>query len=171
MHLRCSENNGWLYKNDALNKNQGPEWSRQMESNNNVSLKVVVILGCLICMSSLGWAAEEPGKWKTAGKEISEAAEAVGNASGEAWRKTKEKTAETWDKTKEKSAEVAEKTVEVSEEVAVETAEESKGFWQKTKETTKSWLEKARAKIHQLTAPEPEPEPEPEPQPQPEPAK
>ena len=62
-------------------------------------------------------------------------------------------------------AEVAEKTAEVSGEVVVETAEKSKGFWQKTKETTKSWLDKARAKIHQMTAPQTEPEPVPQPEP------
>lgn len=127
--------------------------------------KIIVTLSCLVLFSAPVLAVEEPGKLETAGKEISEAAKAVGNATGGVWQKTKEKTAETWDKTKEKSSEVAEKTAEVSEEVAVVTVEKSKGFWQKTKETTKSWLEKARAKIHQMTAPKTEPEPAPQPEP------
>lgn len=159
MRLRCNSRPD-LYKN-------GREY---MKNQQCVLWKIIVTLTCLVLFSAPAFAAEEPGaaeepdKWETAGKEISEAAKAVGSASGEAWQKTKEKTAETWDKTKEKSAEVAEKTAEVSGEVVVETAEKSKGFWQKTKETTKSWLDKARAKIHQMTAPKTEPEPAPQPE-------
>ena len=105
------------------------------------------------------------GNGIAAGKEITEAAKAVGNASEESWQKTKEKTAEVvhgakekgtqvWDKTKQKSSEVAEKTVEVTEDAAAETAVKSKGFWQKTKETSARWYENAKARIHQMTAPD-----------------
>ena len=137
-----------------------------MKSNRRVLGSSIAILACLVLISSHGLATEEPDKWDTAGKEISEAAKAVGNASGESWRKTKEITAdavqgaqktgtEVWDKTKETSTAIVGKTVEVSGEVATGTAETSKGFWQKTIDTSKKWYDKAKTKIHEMTAPEP----------------
>lgn len=137
-------------------------------------LIIVVTLGCLVVISSQVQAGIEPGKWDTVSKEISEAAKAVGDASGESWQKTKEITAETmlnaqetgievWGKTKDKSSELFGKTVEISGNVAEGTAEKSKGLWQKTKEISKEWWEKGKAKMHKLTEPEPqqfEPEPQ-----------
>ena len=129
-------------------------------------VKIVVPLACLLMIFSQVWAVEEPGKWDKVGKEISETARAVGDASGESWQKTKEITAETlhdvqekgaqvWDTTKDKSSEFVDKTVDVSGDVIEETAAKSKGFWQKTKEISKQWLDKAKNKIHDLTNPEP----------------
>lgn len=70
--------------------------------------------------------AEQPGKWEKAGKELSEAAHAVGDATADsskkAWEATKEGSAEAWDSTKEKSKEL--------------------------------W-EQGKAKVHDSTAPEP----------------
>lgn len=136
-----------------------------MVGNKHILFKITVTLSCLLFFSFRVWSTQDPDKWDTAGQEISEAAKAVGNASEESWRKTKEKTAtavhgaketgtEVWDKTKQKSSEVAHKTVDVSEDVAVETAEKSKGFWQKIQETSKKWYAKAKAKIHEMTAPD-----------------
>lgn len=136
-----------------------------MKINRRVLGKIVVILACLMLISSQGWAGKEPDKWDAAGKEISEAAKAVGNASSESWQKSKEITVEAvqgaqktgtevWDKTKEKSSAIVDKTVEVSGDVATGTAEKSKGFWQNTKDTSKKWYDKAKAKIHEMTAPD-----------------
>ncbi len=70
--------------------------------------------------------AEQPGKWEKAGKEVSEATHAVGDAtvdsSKKAWKATKEGSAEAWDATKEKS---------------------------------KEWWEQGKAKVHDASAPEP----------------
>ena len=136
-----------------------------MVRHKHIFFKITVALTCLLFFPIKVWSGQEPDKWNTAGKEISEAAKAVGNASEESWQKTKETTAkavhgaketgtEVWDQTKQKSSEVATKTVEVTEDVAAETAEKSKGFWQKIQETSKKWYTKAKAKIHQMTAPD-----------------
>ncbi len=137
-----------------------------MKNYRSALYAVAITLGCVCILSSYVSAKEEPGKWDAAGKEISEAAKAVGQASEETWQKTKVKTtevvheatekgAETWDKTKKKSSEIVGKTKEVSSDVAEGTVEKSKGFWQTTKDTSKKWLEKAKAKIHEMTASDP----------------
>ncbi len=153
-----------------LENGQLLDWYKRMErymnAQRNVLFKIALICSLLLYSSQV-WAGDEPGKWDAAGKEISEAAKAVGSASSESWRKTKEKTAETigsakekgtqaWEKTKEKSSEVAKKTVDVSENIAEGTAEKSKGFWQKTKEKSLEWLEQVKAGIHKMTADDPQ---------------
>lgn len=111
--------------------------------------------------------AEEPGKWDKAGKEISEAAKAIGEASGEIWDKTKdatgksyekmkEKSAETWSKTKDKRGEIIDKSVDDSGEAADSAAEKSKEAWEKTKEGSAELMDKAKSKVHEMTAPAPE---------------
>lgn len=138
-----------------------------MKRHWSLLLKIVVSLACLLLNFSQIFAGEEPGKWDAAGKEISEAAKAVGDASGESWQKTKEITVETlhnvqgkgasvWDKTKDKSSELVDKTVDVSNDVAEGAVEKSKGFWQKTKEISTKWLDKAKTNIHEITSPEPQ---------------
>lgn len=110
---------------------------------------------------------EELGKWDKAGKEVSEAAKAIGEASGESWDKTKdateksyekmkEKSAETWSKTKEKSGEIIEKSVDASGKAADSAAEKSKEAWDKTKEGSTELMDKAKSKVHEMTAPTPE---------------
>ncbi|MCP4342854.1 MAG: hypothetical protein GY799_29225 [Desulfobulbaceae bacterium] len=138
-----------------------------MKRYRTLLLKIVVSLACVLLASSQVWSGEQPGIWDAAGKEISEAAKAVGDASGESWQKTKEITAKTlhnvqdkgadvWGKTKDKSSDLVDKTVDVSSDVAEGTVEKSKGFWQKTKEISKEWLDKAKKKIHEITSPEPQ---------------
>lgn len=136
-----------------------------MGSNRHIFFKIAIMLACLIFHSATLWSQQEPGEWDKAGKEISEAAKAVGSATEEGWRKTREKTAEmvqgtkaksteVWDKTKQESSEVVEKTVEVSEDIAAEAAQQSKGFWQKTRTTVNKWYDQAKARVHELTAPD-----------------
>lgn len=86
--------------------------------------------------------AEEPGKWKKAGEEIAEAADAVGDAtvdsSKKAWKTTKDGSVKAWDATKKGSAEALDATKEKSHEL-----------WEEGKE-----------KFHEVTAPEPVAQPE-----------
>lgn len=135
-----------------------------MKNLNNILLRIVIVCTCLLLLVSQGFAGEQQGKWREAGKEIGKAARAVGAASAESWRETKKVTvqtvrkaekkgAEVWGKTREKSSEAAEKTADVSQDAAKKTAEKSKGFWQHTKEVTGRWFRKAKVKIHELTAP------------------
>jgi hypothetical protein len=144
-----------------------PKNGEYMKGYRSFLLKIVVSLACVLLVSSQAWAGENLSKWDAAGKEISEAAKAVGGASGESWQKTKKITAETmqkvqkkgshvWGKTKDKSSEIVDKTVDVSGSMAEGTVEKSKGFWQKTKEISKKWLEKTKTKIHEMTTPEPQ---------------
>lgn len=117
--------------------------------------------------SSVTPVVEEPGKWDKAGKEVSEAAKAIGEASGESWDKTKdateksyedmkEKSAETWSKTKEKSGEMIAKSVDASGKVADSAVEKSKEAWENTKEGSTELMDKAKSKVHEMTAPTPE---------------
>ena len=48
---------------------------------------------------------EHPSKWTQAGKEISEAAEAVADASEESWVKSKDATEKSYEELKKKSSE------------------------------------------------------------------
>lgn len=129
-------------------------------------LKIGVILSCLI-LAGQALAEEKKSDWATATREIKEAAMAIGNASSKSWQETKRKTSETFEEAKEKSAEVWDttrekgsdlvgKTGEATGDVAGESVEKSKGFWQRVKEQSKEWLDKARTKIHELTAPKPD---------------
>lgn len=117
--------------------------------------------------SSVTPVVEEPGKWDKAGKEVSEAAKAIGEASGESWEKTKdateksyedmkEKSAEAWSKTKEKSGEMIDESVDASSQAVDSAAEKSKEAWDKTKEGSTELMEKAKSKVHDMTAPTPE---------------
>ncbi len=110
---------------------------------------------------------EEQGKWDKAGKEVSEAAKAIGEASGESWDKTKdateksyedmkEKSAETWSKTKEKSGEMIDKSIDASGKAADSAAEKSKEVWENTKEGSTELMDKAKSKVHEMSAPTPE---------------
>ena len=89
----------------------------------------------------------EPGKWKKAVNEISEAAHAVGDAtvdsSKKAWDATKEGSEKAWDATKEESLEAWDATKEGSEKA-----------WDATKEKSQSAWEKGKAKLHDATTPE-----------------
>ena len=118
-------------------------------------------------VSSVTPAVEETGKWDKAGEEVSEAAKAIGEASGESWDKTKdateksyedmkEKSAEAWSKTKEKSGEMIDKSVDASSQAADSVAEKSKEAWDKTKEGSTELMDEAKSKVHDLTAPTPE---------------
>jgi phage-related tail protein len=77
----------------------------------------------------------EPSNWSKAGEEISEAADAVGDATADTskkvWKTTKDGSVEAWDKTKKGTKEA----------------------WGKTKEESKELWEKGRAKLHEATAP------------------
>jgi hypothetical protein len=117
--------------------------------------------------SSVKSVVEEPGKWDKAGKEVAEAAKAIGEASGESWDKTKDtteksyedmkkKSAATWSKTKEKSGEMIDKSVDASGQAADSAAEKSKEAWDKTKEGSTELMDQAKSKVHEMTAPTPE---------------
>lgn len=117
--------------------------------------------------SSVTTVAEETGKWDKAGKEVSEAAKAIGEASSESWDKTKDatgesyeqmkkKSAEAWSKTKEQSGELVDKSVDASEKAIDSASETSKEAWEKTKEESNELMDKAKSKVHEMTAPDPE---------------
>ncbi len=110
---------------------------------------------------------EETGTWDKAGKEVSEATKAIGEASGESWDKTKDatgksydemkqKSAEAWEKTKEKSGELLDKSVDASSKAADSASEKSKEAWEKTKEGSTELMDQAKSKVHEMTAPTPE---------------
>jgi len=116
--------------------------------------------------SSVTPVAEETGTWDKAGKEVSEAAKAISEASGESWDKTmdatgesyekmKQKSAETWSKTKEKSGELVDASVDASSNAVDSASETSKGAWEKTKECSTELMDKAKSKVHEMTAPTP----------------
>ena len=154
------------------------EWRREMKIVRKIKmiLKVVPVffLGLVfVALTEAGASgnessADESSKWDTAGKELSEAAKAVGEASKETWQDVKESGSETWEKTKkaanedwqeakQKGAEVWSQTKEETKEGIESTKEESLTFWQKVKKKTRAWYNKIRGRVHEATAPEPDP--------------
>ena len=113
---------------------------------------MLLFLGLLSGVSSVSAeeaVPEEPGKWEKAGKEISEAADAVGDAtvdsSKKAWKATKEGSAQAYEATKEGAVDAYEATKEGSAKA-----------WKATKEKSHELMEEGRQKVHEATAPKPE---------------
>ncbi|MGL1930537.1 MAG: hypothetical protein OCC45_02125 [Desulfotalea sp.] len=96
----------------------------------------IITLAILICFS-LGFsclsvvAEEKTSSWGKAADEVAKAAEAVGDATEESWKQTKEKSSEIWNDSKDATNEVVNKTTEES----------------------LSWWESVKKKIHDLTGP------------------
>lgn len=72
--------------------------------------------------------------WQKAGRELREAADAIGDASKESWDKTKDASGEIWHATKESGEEALEAT-----------KEGGKNLWQQTKSTSQEVVAKAKS--------------------------
>ncbi|HID69958.1 MAG TPA: hypothetical protein EYP35_05725 [Desulfobacterales bacterium] len=125
-------------------------------------LAISLFLGILCSITSVsaeGVVAEEPGKWKKAGEEISGAAHAVGDAtvdsSKKAWKASKEGSTKALDAGKEGTTKALDAAKEGSAEAWDATKKGSKEAWEAAKEKSKAVWEKGKAKLHEATAPEP----------------
>ncbi len=95
-------------------------------------MKIMSFAAVLLFTAGMASAESEPkGTWDKAGKELQEAAAAVGDA-------TKESTAQAWEKTKEVTGEVA---------------EGSQKAWEATAEKSQEVVEEVKQKLHNVTAP------------------
>ncbi|NIA04755.1 MAG: hypothetical protein GWP11_02145 [Proteobacteria bacterium] len=106
-------------------------------------LAAVLSLAVFVTVASAG---EKAAKWETAGKEVKEAVEAVGQA-------TRETVHKVWNETKAESLEVYEKTRSKSGKIWKRTKEESEETWEAAKSKTRKALKNAKASIHEATAP------------------
>ena len=89
-------------------------------------------------------------KWEKAGKKFGEVAIAVTDASKESWEKTKKAGSKMWDQVTDTTENIAGSSVKKGGDATVEG---SKSFWDKVKSTSVIWYKKAKAKVHELTAP------------------
>jgi gas vesicle protein len=132
---------------------QGEKKMKRVKGLNRVT-NIMSLAAVLLFAAGIASAeSESKGTWDKAGKELQEAAAAVGDA-------TKESTAQAWQKTKETSEDVAESTVEVSKkawektkEVTGEVAEGSQKAWEATAEKSQEVVEEVKQKLHNTTAP------------------
>jgi hypothetical protein len=80
--------------------------------------KLILVVTAIAALGAATGTTAGEGYWSRAGREIGEAASAVGDAtvdtSKDAWSATKRGSGEAWDKTKEVSGEAWDKTKEVS---------------------------------------------------------
>ncbi len=113
--------------------------------------KIILPLAAVFCLAVFvtgTFAGEQADKWKTAGREVREAAKAVGLA-------TKNTAHKVWDETKTESREVYEKTRNKSGEIWDRTKTESEETWEAAKTKTRKVLNYAKVGIHEATAPVP----------------
>ncbi len=125
-----------------------------IKSNKFLVFSLILFLLQFSCY--LVTAQEKEENWTKAGKEVSEAVEAVGVATKETWKQTKDQASEVWQQTKQHSSEVLTKTKESSKEVADVTKKESKTLWGKTKQKIKEVYRAVRFKIHKIISPDKE---------------
>ena len=102
------------------------------------SIALASLLAAMVGSAAPGVATGETGKWDTAGKEIKEAAQAVGKASEESAYKAMDEAGKAWETAREKSRQ--------SLDVAKKKYEDE--------------MEKAKAMLHKATAPKDESEDE-----------
>lgn len=115
--------------------------------------KVVLIASCLLFTGSIAAAVEKEGAWSKAGKEIGEAAHAVGHASKDSFDKTMTKGAGVMEKTTTASSEAWGEAKKTSAEAWGATKDTSVEAWHKTKEGSAELYDKAKGKIHEMTGP------------------
>lgn len=99
-------------------------------------------LGC----SSLAYAGDEAPDWDQAGREITEAASAVGDAAEETTREVWRKSKELWRKTR--------RTSEATWDSA---RQESNQVWEKAMREASEALADTSARIQEATGPQPQP--------------
>jgi len=92
-------------------------------------------------------------KWEKAGKKFGEVAIAVTDASKESWEKTKKAGSKMWDQVIDTTENIVDSSVKKGGGAVHATVEGSKSFWDKVKSTSVIWYKKAKAKVHELTAP------------------
>jgi hypothetical protein len=95
---------------------------------------LLLIMFASVQFPSLLFAEENTeNSWQKAGKEIKEAAGAIGEASQESWENTKKGGKAAWEKTKE-----------VSAEAVTATKEGGKNLWEQTKDTSQKVVAQAK---------------------------